>query len=141
MSASYFSTPEEAEDAFYRAFEAGDLDGMMAVWAEDDSVVCIHPGAPRLEGREAIADGWRQLFEHSAGVRFVITDERYTQDALLAIHIVREELRLDGEVANVILATNVYQLIENNWRMILHHASAEPLDGEDEGEMMSVVLH
>ena len=34
-----FSTPDQAEDAFYRALERADLSAMMAVWAEDEEVV------------------------------------------------------------------------------------------------------
>ena len=33
MTAPVFATPEEAEAAFYRAFENTDLDAMMAVWS------------------------------------------------------------------------------------------------------------
>jgi hypothetical protein len=45
-----FPTPEAAESAFYAAFEARSLDAMMAVWAGDDSIACIHPLAAPLNG-------------------------------------------------------------------------------------------
>ena len=35
MSSSIFTSPEEAESAFYAALARADLDGMMAVWSED----------------------------------------------------------------------------------------------------------
>ena len=38
-------SPEEAESAFYAALARADLDGMMAVWSEDEEVVCMHPAA------------------------------------------------------------------------------------------------
>ena len=50
-----YPTPEDAETAFYDAFERGDLAGMMSVWAEADHVVCIHPQGPRLVGFDANA--------------------------------------------------------------------------------------
>jgi hypothetical protein len=36
---------------------------MMAVWSEDEEVVCVHPGSIRLIGLSAIRESWRQLFE------------------------------------------------------------------------------
>ena len=46
--------PEEAETAFYEALEKGDLEAMMAIWADDEEVVCIHPGGQRLTGQSLI---------------------------------------------------------------------------------------
>ena len=34
-----FPTPDDAENAFYDAFERANLTAMMAVWAESDDVV------------------------------------------------------------------------------------------------------
>ena len=50
-----FASPEQAEAAFYSAFEKADLDAMMSVWAEDEDIVCMHPGrpAPDRHGRGA----------------------------------------------------------------------------------------
>lgn len=128
MSDTVFATPQEAESAFYNAFETADLAAMMSVWAEDEGVVCIHPGAPRLEGRELVREAWRQVFEAGNALSFTLTDVRYTQDSLLAIHLVREEISVDGELASVMLTTNVYQFVDGSWRMTLHHASPEPTD-------------
>ena len=44
------SSPEECEQAFYEALEAGDSEAVVDLWLEDDDVVCIHPGGPRLTG-------------------------------------------------------------------------------------------
>src|SRR5260221_8685360 len=57
-----YPTPEDAETAFYDAFERGDLAAMMSVWAEAESVVCIHPQGPRLVGFEAVRESWAQIF-------------------------------------------------------------------------------
>ena len=43
-----FPTPQDAETAFYEAFERGDIAAMMAVWAEADDVVCL--SVPRRFG-------------------------------------------------------------------------------------------
>jgi ketosteroid isomerase-like protein len=137
--AEVFATPQAAEAAFYDAFQRCDLAAMMEVWADDERVVCIHPGWDRLEGRAQIEHSWQQVFSGGQRLRCELSDEQYTQDALLSIHIVRENISIDGEYQGVVLATNIYQLMEGSWHMILHHASPEPL--VDEGVSGTFVLH
>ncbi|WP_442786621.1 nuclear transport factor 2 family protein [Hydrogenophaga sp. NFH-34] len=38
------NTPDEVEHAFYEALQHGDLERVMACWADEDDVVCVHPG-------------------------------------------------------------------------------------------------
>jgi len=64
-----FPTPDDAEHAFYDAFTRGDLDALMAVWAEDEETVCVHPGGSRFTGLAAIRESWKQLFE--TGMKFI----------------------------------------------------------------------
>lgn len=125
--AEVFATPQAAEAAFYEAFHRRDLAAMMEVWADDDRVVCIHPGAERLQGRAQIEHSWQQLFAAETRLSFELSDEQYTQDALLSIHVVREIISVAGQQQGVVLATNIYQLVDGSWHMILHHASPEPL--------------
>lgn len=120
-----FATPQEAEQAFYDAFERADLRAMMAVWAEFDSVVCIHPLGARLRGRAAVEAGWKDLFGGGPRLQFSLTEALYTQDALLAVHLLQENIRIAGEqdLRPPVVTTNIYQLTDRGWRMILHHAS------------------
>jgi len=52
VSAKIFPTAQDAETAFYEALERCDLDGMMAVWAEDEDILCVHPTGGRLTGHD-----------------------------------------------------------------------------------------
>ena len=65
-----FTSPQDAAVAFYQAFEAKDVDAMMAAWAEDEDIVCVHPGGPRLVGYEAVRIGWEQLFAGETKLSF-----------------------------------------------------------------------
>lgn len=123
-----FPSPQEAEAAFYEAFQNGDIEAMMAVWSSDEDIICIHPNSPRLQGRVLIQESWEAIFSSEAEVRFEIADAQYIQDALLSIHVVHEYLFLNGDRRRraPVIATNVYQLTNNDWRMILHHASPSP---------------
>ncbi len=121
-----FSTPDEAEQAFYSAFEKADIHAMMAVWGESRDVVCIHPGGPRLQGVEAIKTSWKQIFSAQAHLSFTLTDQQVTQDSQLAVHLLRERIQVDSIVQGVMLTTNIYRLIDGGWRLTLHHASPDP---------------
>lgn len=144
MSKAKYSTPREAEEAFYLAIENADLPAMMGVWSEDDATVCIHPGAPRLEGRAEIRDSWLEIFESGPAMVFSVHDERITEDSNLAIHLVREEIAVEGELVSVMLSTNIYHRTNGNWKMMLHHSSPEPEPLIEEFDLQleePVVLH
>ena len=123
---SVFATPQEAESAFYDAFERADIEAMMAVWANDESVVCIHPGGPRLQGPQAIKKSWQKIFGKDTRLKFNLTDNHRTQDSLIAVHLVKENIEVANILQGVMLVTNIYHLIDGSWRLMLHHASPEP---------------
>src|SRR3546814_20296572 len=58
-----FATPEEAEQAFYEALEQADTVRLMQIWADDEEIVCIHPGGPRAVGHTAVQASWHQTLE------------------------------------------------------------------------------
>ena len=52
MNEPYYETSRAAERAFYAAFQRANLEEMMQVWADEDSIMCIHPMGPRLEDQK-----------------------------------------------------------------------------------------
>lgn len=127
-----FLTPSDTENAFYDALERGDIDVMKDVWCDSDAVVCIHPGALRLVGRDQVVDSFSLMFEDAPAMDFSITDSKCQTLENIAIHHVREEIELDGQLVTVMVSTNIYQLVDGGWRMMLHHASLEPDQEFDE---------
>ena len=126
-----FATPDEAETAFYTAFANTDLDAMMLVWLDSDAVTCIHPVGPRISGHQAVRASWMEVFRNGGGLRFRLAEVSRTQDALLSIHVLHEYISVPGESGErpPAVATNIYQLTQDGWRMILHHASPVALPG------------
>jgi uncharacterized protein (TIGR02246 family) len=126
--AKLFPTPEDAESAFYDAFERANLAAMMAVWAESDDVVCIHPTGPRLTGFEAVRESWAQIFSGGAQLRVKPTEQKRFDGQTVAVHTVVEVLTAPGAqgAAQAVLATNVYELGDGGWRMVIHHATPVP---------------
>lgn len=136
MTHSGFATPQEAEQAFYDAFENLDLSAMMSVWADREFIECIHPMCDRAQGRSAVAHSWKQIFSGGLRVHVELSNVHRTQDALLAVHIVYEHISVPGEGTrhSRVIATNIYQLIDGSWHMVLHHASPSPADDMEEEE-------
>ncbi len=136
-----FASPDEAENAFYEAFQRADLEAMMEVWAEDEEVACIHPGGERLEGLEEVRESWRRLFSQGPSLRFRITHRQVWRSALIAVHTVHENIQLLGERSGRVIATNVYTLTAGGWRLVLHHASPGLQEAPPEDEPGAITLH
>jgi ketosteroid isomerase-like protein len=118
-----FPTPEDAEAAFYEAVAKGDMEALMAVWAEDEDVVCIHPTGQQLSGLAAIRESWRQILGASR-LRMEVNRVAQWQSMLLATHQIVENLQLGQEVAGPLLVTHVFVRGAHGWRMVCRHCSA-----------------
>lgn len=126
MTDVVFAHPEEAEAAFYRAFENADLDAMMQVWLDADYVECIHPMSHRLMGIDAIRNSWQEIFKNSSHLLFETLETHRIKQNDLAVHVVNEHFTVKDNQTVQILATNIYERTPQGWRMILHHASPTP---------------
>ncbi len=128
MPTLIYASSQDCEAAFYRAFETADLAAMMAVWAEEDDIVCVHPGGQRLTGLEEVRESWRQIFAGGPGLRLRLSHVMITSTLQTAIHTVHEHLSVPGDTRTRVpmIATNVYLRTQRGWRLQLHHASAAP---------------
>jgi uncharacterized protein (TIGR02246 family) len=143
MKRAVYTTPNDAEAAFYEAFEKGDLDAMMGVWADDDEIVCVHPGGPRLAGVEEVREAWRQIFAGNQTLRFRLRQQQTLNGMTLVVHSVYEQITVANEARarQPVIATNIYMRTENGWRMVVHHASPAPAAPEGEGRRGPKTLH
>jgi uncharacterized protein (TIGR02246 family) len=128
MSARIFPTAQDAQNAFYEALERSDLEAMMAVWSEDEDIVCVHPAGQRLAGQAQVREAWRQMFAGGPGMRVRITQQVVIAGVMLEVHSVHENITVTGEkrARPPMVATNVYLRTAAGWRMIVHHASPAP---------------
>jgi ketosteroid isomerase-like protein len=115
-----------ANRAFYDAFESLDVEKMQAVWLEDQSIVCIHPGWRKLTGWGPIMQSWERIFDNVFEMKFDLGELEVMISGDLAVVIVEENLTqrgYDGATRSVVLATNVFQRAGNKWLAVLHHGS------------------
>ncbi len=126
-----FESAADAQQAFYEAFQRCDIEDMMAVWADDESILCVHPGGPRLYGPDAVRESWEQIFKESpGGWDFHLVNGQCIEDELLSVHQLQENLYDRGRLQGSVIATNVYHHTSQGWRMALHHASPVPETAE-----------
>lgn len=136
-----FGTADDIEIAFYDAISRADLDALMAIWADDEEIVCIHPDGTRLIGYAAIRASWEEIFTRG-GVHIRPLQLHLLQNMMSAVHnLVEAVYTASGTQRDVhILATNVYVKTPLGWRIALHHASTAP--GQAKTELVaSNVLH
>ena len=134
---------DELEETFYAALRAGDLERLMACWADDDEVVCIHPGGVRLVGLRAVRDAFRELLAQG-GVSLQAQEVQRVHAPGCCIHSVVERLEVmtsEGLRHAYLLATNVYAKTERGWRLLTHHASPADAEGLAELARQSHTLH
>ena len=138
-----FVTPSDCEAAFYDAFERADLNLMIAVWADEPGVICIHPQGSRLAGLTAIRESFAEIFSHGPNTNLKVGELRKHEGQTLAIHSVYETFVVPGQAAAMspVLATNVFMLTPNGWRMVLHHGSISPQGTTSEEQGVSRILH
>jgi ketosteroid isomerase-like protein len=123
-----FTTPQDAALAFYQAFEAKDVEAMMAAWAEDEDIVCVHPGGSRLVGYDAVRIGWEQLFSGDSKLSFRLEEIVVIETVGLALQSAIEHVTIgsDPKPRGAAIATNVFLRTPTGWRMVVHHASPAP---------------
>ncbi|SNS38579.1 conserved hypothetical protein [Noviherbaspirillum humi] len=138
---SLFQTPAETEAAFYDAIRRADIEAVMSLWADEEDIVCIHPGAPRLVGHGAIRAAFEQIFEQG-GVDISPVQVQVVQNVMTSVHNIIEEVhRTSATPQDIhILATNVYMNTHRGWRLVAHHASVVP--GEAPADVpVATLLH
>ncbi len=143
MTSKIFPTAQDAESAFYEALERADLEAMMAVWAEDEEIVCVHPAGQRLTGAEQVRESWRQIFAGGSNLRVQVAQQVAIAGMMVAVHSVHESITVAGEkrARPAVVATNVYLRTAAGWRMIVHHASPAPGAAAEAAAQQPKILH
>jgi ketosteroid isomerase-like protein len=122
------STLIAANDAFYDAFDMGDYNAMMEVWAAEHPIACVHPGSDALFGRADVMRSWRDIL--AASSRPAIQSIRPRPMVFEEVGmVVCTEVLAGARLA----ASNLFVMENGAWRMVHHQAgplnSPMPLHG------------
>jgi len=132
---------DDTEAAFYDALQLGDIDKLMACWADEEDIVCVHPGGGRQVGVQAIRSAFAALFAHGT-VRAHIEHIRRVETLGASVHSVLERIEVmtdDGPAHARVIATNVYLKTPLGWRLVAHHASPGTLQEPVSNDIPSVL--
>ena len=134
---------DEVEAAFYDALQNADLDKLMACWADEDEIVCIHPGGPRVVGATAIRATFEAMFANGS-IRAWPQKVRKTVSVASSVHCLLERVEVltpQGPRQAWVIATNVYHRTAQGWRLVAHHASPGTASEIQEVSDAPAVLH
>lgn len=134
---------DETEAAFYDALQSADIERLMACWADDEDIVCVHPGGPRIVGPAAIRATFDAIFANGS-IRAWPEQVRKIDGLGSEVHNVMErvEVLTPSGLANAyVLATNVFHKTALGWRMVAHHASPGSQTEVQEIHEQPQVLH
>ena len=115
-----------ANQEFYQAFESLDIGRMDRIWAQQEYVTCIHPGWTLRIGWPAVRDSWVLIFNNTFSMKFDLTEIQVQVAGDVAWVICTENITSrQGETTQEsrVLATNLYERVGEQWKIIHHHGS------------------
>ena len=134
--------PDDIEQAFYEALHNADIEQLMACWAEEDDIVCVHPGGARMIGAGAIRATFEAMFNNGS-VQACPERVHKVESLASSVHHLVERVEVitpQGARQAYVIATNVYHKTPQGWRMVAHHASpGTPKDAADVGAKPTVL--
>ncbi len=142
--ATLSGTPDEVEATFYEALQSADIEKLMTCWADEDDVVCIHPGGPRVVGFSAVRAAFDAMFSNGGAILVRPESIRRIDSLAAAVHNLLERVEVmtpEGPVQAYVQATNVYHKTPQGWRMVVHHASPGDQSEVQEVNQTTQVLH
>ena len=144
QAAALGGSADDTEAAFYEALQSGDVDKLMSCWADEDDILCVYPGGPRLVGAQAIRAVVEQMFAGTGAIRITAQRVRKVQALASAVHSLVERIEImtpEGPREAWMIATNVYHKTAQGWRLVAHHASPGTAQDQHEVGDAPQVLH
>lgn len=123
-------SPQGAQACWKPAFEAGDAAAVSMCYAHD--AVLWLPGAPVMQGRDAIRDGYVDFFSHYTvkSVQLVEMGRSENGDEASSWGTYRMTVvsKADGSPTNSVgRYTDVSRKIAGSWLYVVDHASDDPI--------------
>jgi ketosteroid isomerase-like protein len=122
-----YTTPQEAEDAYYDAIEAQDIETMMEVWDGSEEIICLLPMMPAQQGRQAVRAGWEAILQSDRPLEIEIHHLSWIERGEIAIHLVEERVKAAGQPeAQRVYASNTYCRGPEGWHLLMHQNAPTP---------------
>ncbi|RFM23699.1 MAG: DUF4440 domain-containing protein [Candidatus Thermochlorobacter aerophilum] len=116
-----------ANERFYEAFASLDLEKMQYIWHSAPYVKCLHPGWHIISGFDEVMESWQLIFRNTFSMHFELEEVEAVVLGRIGIVTLRENLLTATHPTElptrvVLAATNIFELSDDGWKMILHQA-------------------
>ncbi|XP_020236497.1 uncharacterized protein LOC109816044 isoform X2 [Cajanus cajan] len=116
-----------ANSRFYESFRTGDLAAMQALWAKKDEVCCVHPGLKGISGYDDIIESWDFVWaNYEFPLEIKLEDIKVHARGDMGYVTCMEFVKTKGGRWGGQFVTNVFEKIDGQWLICIHHAS--PVD-------------
>ena len=137
-------SPDDVDTAFYDALQSGDIAKLMACWADEEEIACIHPGGARAIGLADIRASFETLFAHGAAIDARPRCLARWHSSHTAVHHLVESVRImmsTGPTTALVTTTHVFHRTAQGWRLVVHHASPGAPQDSRPAQHAPQVLH
>ncbi|KAJ8633316.1 hypothetical protein MRB53_026652 [Persea americana] len=114
-----------ANARFYNAFRNGDLAAMHTIWANGENIFCVHPGAGGISGHDLVMGSWELVCgaEHEFPLLIDLKNVEVHVRGDVGYVTCMEVVKTKGSSWGKQVATNVFERINGQWLLCIHHAS------------------
>lgn len=117
---------EFANEAFYLAFNSGNLAAMADLWAADSPVSCIHPGWRPLLDRDEILQSWARIFQNRGEDRQIHCHTLRVMNHGQCYSVICYE-----QMAGAVLVAMNSFVLESGELKLVHHQGGQCMDPPD----------
>ncbi|MQM16218.1 hypothetical protein Taro_049173 [Colocasia esculenta] len=114
-----------ANSRFYNAFRNGNLVAMRSIWAKGENICCVHPGAGAISGYDLVMDSWEVVCgaDHEFPIKIELKDVEVYIKGDVGYVTCLEVIKTKGSSWGKQVATNVFERVDGQWYICIHHAS------------------
>lgn len=122
----------KASERFYEALNQmlnGNPASMEDIWSRGSEVTTMHPVGGREVGGNAVQASWEEIARRCSDGEVELRDQLLRVGGEIAYEIGTEHVTVtlaEEKVESEVRVTNIYRHTAGKWRMIHHHADADP---------------
>ncbi|KAG5582427.1 hypothetical protein H5410_053054 [Solanum commersonii] len=113
-----------ANARFYNSFRHGNLAAMQTLWSKGENVCVVHPGVSGITGYDLVMGSWEFVWaEYDFPLDIEIRDVQVHVRGDIGYVTCIEMVKTKGSSWGKQFATNVFEKVDGQWCMCIHHAS------------------
>ncbi|EYU41804.1 hypothetical protein ABFS82_10G024400 [Erythranthe guttata] len=113
-----------ANARFYNSFRNGDLAAMQSLWSKGEHVCVVHPGVSGISGYDLVMGSWEFVWaDYEFPLEIEIKDVQVHVRGDMGYVTCIEMVKTKGSSWGRHFATNVFERVDGQWFICIHHAS------------------